>query len=158
MDEETTKPEEAEGEAQAGPTVAEAEAREETAQEAPGPSLADALAALEQRSTELAEARAAVAQRDAEMAGLRQQLADATSWYREALLAGAPEVPAELVSGATPEELAASVARAKQMVERIRGGVQAQQRVPAGSPVRTGPDFSSLAPQDKIAYALAQRR
>ena len=30
-------------------------------------------------------------------------------------------------------------------------------RVPAGSPIRSGQDFSSMSTQEKIAYALAQR-
>ena len=110
--------------------------------------------------TELAEARATLEQRDAEMEALRHQLASATARYREALLASSPEVPAELVTGATPEEVEASLAQAKGMVERIRSHIEAQlaeQRVPTGAPIRSAPDLSALSPKEKIAHALAQQ-
>lgn len=125
------------------------------------PSLEEALAALEERAAELAGLRASLSQRDAELAGLRGQLAAGASKYREALVAATPEVPAELITGVTPEELDASLATARQMVERIRGQVQPQAnalRVPAGVPVRTTPDLFGLSPQEKIAFALSQRR
>ncbi len=129
--------------------------------DAQAPSLAGVLAALEQRTTEVSSLRSALAQRDAELAGLRGQLAAAAARYRGALLASAPDVPPELVSGATLDELDASAAKARQLVERIRGQAQLQPagpRIPAGAPVRSAPDFSVLSPQEKIAHALAQRR
>ena len=109
---------------------------------------------------ELAEARATLDQRDTEMEALRHQLASATAHYREALLASAPEVPAELVTGATPEEVEASLAQAKGMVERIRSHIEAQlaeQRVPTGAPIRSAQDLSALSPTEKIAHALARQ-
>lgn len=143
---------------QGGETVTEALAKPN---QPPSPTLAEALAALEQRGAELSDARAALAQRDAELAGLRGQLSAAAAKYRDALLIGAPEVPPELVGGVTTEELDASLAKARQMVERIRSQGQPQaadHRIPAGAPVRSAPDYSALSPQEKIAYALTQRR
>ncbi|MBI4197870.1 MAG: hypothetical protein HY533_02020 [Chloroflexi bacterium] len=124
-------------------------------------SLEEALAALEERATELAGLRASLSQRDVELTGLRGQLAAAASKYREALVAAAPEVPAELITGVTPEEMDASLSTARQMVERIRSQAQPQAnalRVPAGAPVRSAPDPLGLSAQEKIALALAQRR
>jgi len=117
-------------------------------------------ATLEQRDADLAEVKATLEQRDAEAEALRHQLASATARYREALLAAAPEVPEELVSGTTPEEVEASLSGARQMVERIRSHIEAQlaeQRVPTGAPIRSAPDVSGMSAQEKIAYALAQR-
>ena len=139
------------------PELAEGAEEAQPAEQASEPAPAPATAELE---TELAEARAIVEQRDAEVETLRHQLASATARYREALLASAPEVPAELVTGATPEEVEASLAQAKGMVERIRSHIEAQlaeQRVPTGSPIRSAPDLSALSPTEKIAYALAQK-
>ena len=125
------------------------------------PTLAEALAALEQRNEETGSLRAALGQRDAELAGLRGQLAAAGVRYRDALLAAAPDVPPDLVTGATADELDASMQKARQLVERIRSQAQTQTpaaRVPAGAPVRSTADLSSLSPQEKIAHALAQQR
>ena len=108
----------------------------------------------------LAEVRTTLEERETELQTLRHQLASATARYREVLLAAAPEVPEELVSGATPEEVEVSLAQARQMVERIRSHIEAQlaeQRVPTGAPIRSAPDLSGLSPQEKIAYALAQQ-
>ena len=109
---------------------------------------------------ELAEARAVLAQRDTEVDALHHQLTSATARYREVLLTAAPEVPAELVTGATPEEVEASLAQARGMVERIRSNLEAQlaeQRVPTGAPIRSAPDLSALSARDKIAYALTRQ-
>ena len=124
------------------------------------PALAEARSALQERDASLAEVRGILAQRDVELQTLRHQLASATARYRQALLAAAPEIPEELVAGNTPEEVEASLGRARQMVERIRSRIEAQiaeQRVPTGSPIRSTPDISGLSAQEKIAYALSQQ-
>ena len=139
-------------------TVVEATAPVEAAEEAqPAEPVELSTADLQ---AELAEARAVLAQRDTEVDALRHQLTSATAHYREALLTAAPEVPAELVTGATPEEVEASLAQARGMVERIRSNIEAQlaeQRVPTGAPIRSAPDVSALSARDKIAYALTRQ-
>lgn len=79
--------------------------------------------------------------------------------YRAALLAAAPEVPAELVQGASVEDLDRSIATAREMVTRVREQVQAQAaaRVPAGSPVR-GTEIGALSPAEKIRLGVAEKR
>jgi len=94
-----------------------------------------------------------------EMGSLRQQLSSATQKYRALILAGAPEVPEELVIGETPDEVDASFAAARELVERVRRQLEAKaavERVPAGAPIRSGPDLSALSPVEKIAYALSR--
>ena len=90
---------------------------------------------------------------------LRAQLADAANRYRELLLAGSPEVPEAMVDGATIEEVDASFAAARGVVEQVRRRIEEQagaEHVPAGAPPRTAPDLSGLSPADKIAYALSR--
>ena len=94
-----------------------------------------------------------------EMASLRQQLSSATQKYRALILSAAPEVPEELVKGETPDEVDASFAAAREMVDRVRRQLEAKaaaERVPAGAPARTPPDLSGLSPVEKIAYALSR--
>ena len=94
-----------------------------------------------------------------EVSALKQQLSVAAAKYRGLLLAGAPEVPTEMVGGETPEEVDASFAAAREMVEKVRRQLEAQaqsERVPTGAPARTPPDFGALSPQEKIAYALTR--
>ena len=91
---------------------------------------------------------------------LKGNLAQAVGKYRTRLLAESPEVPEELVRGDTPEEVDASFAAARQVVERIKQRLETQtsaERVPAGAPARGLPDLSSLSPAEKIAYGLARR-
>ena len=116
--------------------------------------------ASEDAQAELAELRSALEQRDHEIQSLQNRLASATARYREALLAAAPDVPEELVGGESPEEVENSLAGARQMVERVRGQIEAQiagERVPSGAPVRVGQEFSGMSSREKIAYALTQR-
>ena len=106
---------------------------------------------------ELAEARGALEEARTIRGRLEADLAAALESYRTALLAGAPELPAELVQGGTVGELDAAFATAKSMAERVRRQVEseaAQERVPAGSPPRRGVDSSALSSQQKILLGL----
>ena len=119
---------------------------------------------LQQRETELRRAertaeaaQQATAQAATEAAALRQGLEAAAGSVRRLLLAAAPEVPEELVQGATPEEVERSYGTALAMVGRIKAKLEAQSqagRLPAGAPLRRAPDLSALSPQEKIALAL----
>jgi chromosome segregation ATPase len=136
--------------------------------------LASAHADIERLQTRLAEADAAQARSAAEaetqrleLESLREELstaAEQAKWtaqrYRDAVLAGEPDLLAELVSGDTIAEIDASVAQARQTVAQIRQHLEQQAkalRVPAGAPARSAPDFSALSPAEKIRLGLEQR-
>ena len=92
-----------------------------------------------------------------QVTALERDLSSAIQRYRLALLDGAPEVPGDLVTGATVEELEESMARARSVVEQVRGRIEAETargRVPAGSPARQTPDSSRLSAREKIALGL----
>ncbi len=116
-------------------------------------------ASLEEARAELEKAHTLIRERDREGASLLQELSQTTSKYRDALLASYPEVPPDLVQGQTVAEIDESIARARQMVERIRNQMEAQaasQRVPPGAPLRSAPDLSALSPHEKILQGLAR--
>ena len=94
--------------------------------------------------------------------------------YREARLASAPEIPAELVAGNTVEEIDAALTRAQSIVDGIRqrlaptGGAAAAvgstappaPAVPAGSPPRstsTAGGWGMLTPAQRIRNGLTER-
>ena len=142
-------------EATAQATTEEAEQHAEATEgEESASAEADERAALQ---AELAEARSALEEQQTIRARLEADLAAAVESCRKALLAGAPELPAELVQGTTVVELEASFARAKALAERVRQQVEseaAQERVPAGAPPRRGVDPSALSSQQKILLGL----
>ena len=121
-----------------------------------------------QLSASLGEAQAQVAARDEELAGLRQgaealqvSLKAAASKYRDVLLAGKPDVPPDLVSGETVEEVDQQLEAALRMVAQLRSHLESQAqtlRVPTGAPARRAPDLSALSPGEKIAYGLSRQR
>ena len=113
--------------------------------------------------TTLAQLQQQMAEREQEVGGevaaLKEQLSGAAARYRALILATAPEVPEELVRGETPEEVEASFAAAREMVEKVKSQLEAQaeaERVPTGAPARTPPDLGALSPQEKIAHALSR--
>jgi len=121
---------------------------------------AEPSAELEQLQAQLTQLETQQAAYESQVVALRGNLAQAVGKYRARLLAESPEVPEELVRGDTPEEVDASFAAARQVVERIRQQLETQtndERVPAGAPARGLPDLSSLSPAEKIAYGLARR-
>jgi chromosome segregation ATPase len=121
-----------------------------------------------QLSAALGEAQAQLAARDEELAALRQEvqglrasLKAAASKYRDALLASKPEVPPDLVSGETVEEVDQHLEAALRMVAQLRSHLESQAqalRVPTGAPARRAPDLSALSPGEKIVYGLSQQQ
>ena len=86
---------------------------------------------------------------------LQQDMGEAVSKYRVVLLKANPGIPEELIQGNSIEELSSSVEKANAVVEKIKSHIEESSRIPAGAPVRSGPDFSSMSPSEKVAYGLA---
>lgn len=108
---------------------------------------------------EVTEARRAMESWQEEARLFKERLAETAARYRKAALAAAPEVPEELVTGDTVEDIDRSLAAARATVEKIRRHLEAQGRsaqVPVGAPPRRPPDLSGLNPREKIAYGLSR--
>lgn len=99
-----------------------------------------------------------LAQRDEEVQRLRDGLQNAAMKYRQALMAAYPVIPEQLLSGSTVEELEVSLERARSAVEMVRQKLEEDMArsltVPAGAPVRRGPDTSALSAREKIVQGL----
>lgn len=84
-------------------------------------------------------------------------LSQAVSAYRE--LAGQvnPGPVAAMIKGDTIQEIKASMQAARELVERVKQAVGAENervRVPAGAPQRALPDFSALTSREKIRHGI----
>jgi hypothetical protein len=109
---------------------------------------------------------AAVTPATSPVSGTDPPSGDLLQLAREALIAAHPDAIAELIVGATPAELRASIEPARQAYARVytRGYEQArqeltQQLAPAGFTQRTSAaDLAALPPGAKIAAALNQLR
>ncbi len=112
------------------------------------------IAALE---GELARAQEQVVTHTASIDQLNTSLAHAVDAYRQYALKARPEIPPDLVSGASIAEVDASIAEAEQIVARIKAGIAAAAaaHVPNGSAARITPDLASLSPLEKIKLGLA---
>jgi septal ring factor EnvC (AmiA/AmiB activator) len=126
---------------------------------------------LAQKSRELSRLEQAIADKDSEINNLKQSLAEsdeqrkhlsdslaqAIDSYKALVISAHPEVPAELISGDTIKAIDESLVKAKDLVNQVRQGLEAeamQARFPSGAPVRTPPDLSALSPKEKIQYAM----
>ena len=92
-----------------------------------------------------------------QVAVLEEKLGSAVQGYRLALLETSPEIPSNMLTGETAEELQESLALARSVVEQVKGRLEAESergRVPAGSPARQQADVSRLSAQEKIALGL----
>ncbi|MBI4235939.1 MAG: hypothetical protein HY688_01105 [Chloroflexi bacterium] len=97
---------------------------------------------------------------EAHKAALAQAQANAAARYRELVLSANPDVPPELVDGATVEQVQSALETARAVVQRVRDQLAARAlaQVSAGAAVRQGPDVDGMSARDKIRYALSQRR
>ncbi len=130
---------------------------------------------LTKTNARLVELEQAVAGKDSAIADLKQtrdeleerlttlnnSLAKAVASYKAMVVQANPEVIEELISGDTVESINESLEKAKDLVSRVRQGVEAEislAKVPAGAPERTSPDLSALSPREKIQYAIGGKR
>ncbi len=122
---------------------------------------------IEAMQSELAARDERVSALEEQVISLERELSTTVSRYRLALLDTAPEVPGDLVSGTTAEELESSLAKAKGVVEQVRtrlleGMESASQDteqpivgIPAGAPPRNLNDASAdLTAREKITLGL----
>lgn len=117
----------------------------------------DAESALDEPGVEDFEGEAM----QAELDELRSELAQAVERYRSAVLAAAPDVPGDLVRGATLDEVDESLEAAKRTVTQIRARVASElgkaEGFPVGSPARDDGNLDGLSASEKIAYGLARQ-
>jgi len=144
---------------------AELEAERARAQEAAVTATRELQARLGTLEATLAEKEEASARAAESYRALEQLHSGAVAAYRELVLASDPLLPADIVQGATVDEVRAAADRASGLVTSIREGLEARARaghqaavIPAGAPGRTPPDISALSPRDKIALGLKQAR
>lgn len=118
------------------------------------------LAVLEAaESAELAEARAELEQERARTQAVLDR-------YREAVLAAEPDLPPDLVRGASLEELDASIGAARRTVAEVRARlteaaaaseVSPVRGFPVGAPARMAPSRAGLSAAEKIRRGLEER-
>jgi chromosome segregation ATPase len=108
----------------------------------------------------LAEAQADVERLRSDADGAAARASNAVARYRETVVAREPTLPAELIAGASIEDIDASVESARALTAHVRERIAAEAeaaRVPAGAPARAAPDVTALTPEQKIRLGLAQR-
>ena len=116
---------------------------------------------LARTSSRLSELEQQVAESAEKLDSTNQSLNEALASYKAMVIEANPEVPAELISGESIETVNESLRQAKDMISRVRQGMEAEilaVKVPAGAPPRRPPDLSALSPRDKIQYAIGGKR
>ena len=116
--------------------------------------LEQTVASLESEITTLKQA---VAESNDNLDKLNESLKQTVASYKGLVIQSNPDVPEELVTGDSIEAINDSLASAKELISKVRKGIEAEislARVPAGAPERTAPDLSALSPREKIQYAI----
>lgn len=85
--------------------------------------------------------------------------------YRALVLSSNPVFSDELITGASIEEVKASVGKATALVGKVKESLDAQAQalaqlttIPAGSPQRQAVDLSAMSTREKINYGLSEAR
>ena len=110
--------------------------------------------------SEITTVKQAVAEADESLHKLGESFKQAVASYKVLVIQSNPDVPEELVTGDSIEAITDSLASAKELISKIRKGMEAEislVRVPVGAPERTAPDLSALSPREKIQYAIGGR-
>ena len=117
--------------------------------------------AMADKDSQITALKQSAAELEPRLAELEDSLAQAVSSYRALVVQANPGVPQELITGDSIEAIDQSVAAAQTLVAKVRKELEAEiagAKIPAGAPLRTPPDLSALSPQEKIQYAIGERR
>ena len=129
----------------------------------------------DQTAARVAELESILAQRDSELAALKKSaqgfeeklaatgtaLTEAVAGYRALVLQTNPGIAEELVVGESIAAVNESLAKAKNLLGKVRKSVEkeiSRTRVPIGAPGRQAPDLSALTPREKINYGIGGKR
>ena len=88
---------------------------------------------------------------------LEESLTKAVTGYKTLVIKSNPDIIEDLIDGDTIESINESLEKAKDLVSRVRQGVEAEiskVKVPVGAPERSSPDLSTLSAAEKIRYAI----
>ncbi|MCK9524731.1 MAG: hypothetical protein M0R49_02230 [Limnochordia bacterium] len=88
---------------------------------------------------------------------LNVSLEKAVKSYRNMVVKAHPEIPEELISGKTVDEIDATLEQAKKIVTRVKQSLENEavsDDVPVGAPTRTRENAANLSPREKIQYAI----
>ncbi len=120
----------------------------------PPPAADDPIAALTRERDEARDS----------LAAFRASFATAMARHRDTLRAANPTIPADLITGDTPEELAASVERGKTIRDQVLAASAAATasnghapHVPAGGSPAI-PNTTTMTPREKILSGLQQQQ
>ena len=94
------------------------------------------------------------------LAAVDDGLSKAIASYKSVVAKANPEIIDGLITGDTIESIDDSLSRARELVSKVRRGVQNEislVKVPAGAPERTSPDLAGLTSREKIQYAIGKK-
>ena len=131
--------------------------------------LTERIASLEEQlrtaAQDAEQQKAAAEEKDKGFASLSAQHDGAVTAYRDLVLKSNPLLPADMITGATIEEVNASVEKANGIIGQVREGLEQQKQqttqqttIPAGSPGRAPADLSNMTTREKINYGLDQAK
>jgi chromosome segregation ATPase len=116
-------------------------------------------ARLADLETALSEAKQGSEASTAELASVKEARDQAVSKYLGMAKASNPQVPGDMISGETIEEIDASVEKGKGLVSAVKKTLESETaaaKVPAGAPTR-GETTEGMSNKDMIAAGLRQK-
>jgi chromosome segregation ATPase len=116
-------------------------------------------ARLADLETALSEAKQGSEASTAELASVKEARDQAVSKYLGMAKASNPQVPGDMISGETIEEIDASVEKGKGLVTAVKKTLESETaaaKVPAGAPTR-GETTEGMSNKDMIAAGLRQK-
>ena len=117
-------------------------------------------ARLAELETALSEAKQGSEASTAELASVKEARNQAVTKYLGMAKASNSQVPGDMISGETIEEIDASVEKGKGLVSAVKKTLESETaaaKVPAGAPTRGAISLEGMSPKDKIAAGIQQK-
>jgi hypothetical protein len=124
---------------------------------------------LHKANLRMAELEKAAVEANSRADHLAGNLKTVFNGYKSLMVQSNPDVPAELLTGETIEALDGSLAKARELINRVKTRLETQKaaaeaaaaaaaRVPAGAPLRGTADTTGLSSREKINLGVERTR
>ena len=88
---------------------------------------------------------------------LDEEVKESVRAYKSLIISNCPEIPEELITGESIEEVIKSLACARKLIKKVKENLKREtlrSTTPAGAPTRTRPSFKGLTSKEKIKFAI----
>lgn len=113
--------------------------------------------AIFENKTQIEKLEGEKAENEERIEALNEAVKESVKAYKSLVISNSPEIPEELITGESIDEVIKSLACARKLIKKVKENLKREtlrSSAPAGAPPRAKPSFRGLSSKEKIKFAI----